>query len=99
MNLKTVAYTVLGISSLLIVAAVLIDGFGALFWIAMLGIMDAIMVVVINRVGVSHGEPTPKKPEDSPAVRELLAANAERRARIEAAYARAALPSGETAKP
>ena len=98
MSLKTVAYTVLGISSLLIVAALLIDGFGALFWIALLGILDAIAVIIINRVGVGHGEPTPQKPEDSPAVRTLLAANAERRAKIDAAYARAALPSGETAK-
>lgn len=97
MNLKTVAYTVLGICSLLIVAALLIDGFGALFWIALLGILDTVAVIIINRVGVSHGEPTPQKPEDSPAVRELLALNTERRARIEAAYASAALPSGETA--
>ena len=98
MSLKTVAYSVLGISSLLIIAALLIDGFSTLFWIALLGILDAIAVIVINRVGVGHGEPTPKKPEDSPAVRALLAANAERRAKIESAYARAALPSGETAK-
>ena len=97
MSLKTVAYTVLGISALLIVAALLIDGLGALFWIAMLGILDAIAVIIINRVGVGHGEPTPQKPEDSPAVRTLLAANAERRAKIESAYARAALPSGEKA--
>jgi hypothetical protein len=97
MSLKTVAYTVLGISVLLIGAALLIDGFGALFWIALLGILDSVMVIIINRVGVSHGEPTPQKPEDSPAVRALLTANAERREKIEAAYARAALPSGEKA--
>lgn len=97
MRLKTVAYTVLGISSMLIVTALLIGGLGALFWAVMLGIMDATMVVIINRVGVSHGDPTPVKPEESHAVRVLTAANAERRAKIESAYARAALTSGEQA--
>ena len=97
MKLKTIAQIVLAVSVVLIVLAILIDGISTLFWIALLGILDSIMVIVINRVGVSHGEPTPEKPEDSPAVLALRQSNAERLARIEAARQRSALPSGEAA--
>jgi hypothetical protein len=65
------------------------------FWIGLLGLLDAVGVFYILKYGVRHGEPTPKKPEDSPAVRALRQMNAERAARIEAARARAALPAGE----
>lgn len=66
-----------------------------LFWVVLLGALDAVGVYIIMKYGVRHGEPTPKKPEDSRAVQTLRQMNAERAARIEAARARASLPSGE----
>ncbi len=64
-------------------------------WLVVLGILDGVAVFMIMKYGIRHGEPTPRKPEDSPAVAELRRVNAERLAKIEAARARTALQSGE----
>ncbi len=65
-----------------------------LFWVVVLGVLDAIAVYFIMKYGVQHGEPSPEKPEESQAVEAIRKMNAERLAKIESARARQ-LPSGE----
>lgn len=73
------------------------DIFALLVIVALIGI-DAVAVFFIMRSGLKHdGLHEPAKPEESAAVQRLRKLNAERREKIEAARAKAALPAGEPA--
>jgi hypothetical protein len=57
--------------------------------------MDVVGVYFLMRVGISHaGLHEPVAPEESVAVQRLRKLNAERREKLEAARAKAALPAG-----
>lgn len=69
-----------------------------IIWVILLGGLDALFVYFMMRRGLQHNGHAPEKPEESHAVMQLRAINAERVAKIEAARARQQLPAGE-AKP